>query len=535
MSVRRVMGIETEYGISIPNHATANPMVASGQVVLAYAGALGHRSRRAIWDYTGESPLSDARGFELSRTRAHPSQLTDEMADDPTMANIVLTNGARLYVDHAHPEYSAPEVTTPRDALTWDRAGELVMARAVDLLAEAAREGRGDPVNLYKNNTDGKGSSYGTHENYLLSRTTPFGDIVAGLTPFFVARQILCGAGRVGIGQHSGTPGFQLSSRADFIEAEVGLETTFRRPIINTRDEPHATPQRYRRLHVIIGDANLCEVAGLLKLGTTALVLAVIEEGAKVLGPGAGVAGGLAELGLAEPIQALRDISHDPTLTALVTLADGRRMTGLQLLWSFYERVQSFLAVRDGGEVDADTAEVMTRWEDVLRRLEIDVHSARSQLDWVAKLALLQGFRDRDDLPWTHPRLAAIDIQWSDVRTDKGLARTLEAGGRIERLTEPTAVADAVHNPPQDTRAYFRGECVRRYSDALAAASWDSVILEVPGESVLQRIATLEPLRGTRELVGDLLDRSPDAATLLRHLSGPDPGEAPSADRRPAR
>lgn len=519
MSVHRVMGVETEYGISVPGRPDANPMLASGQVVLAYAGALGHRSRRAIWDYAGESPLADARGFEMSRTRAHPSQLTDELADDPTMANVVLTNGARLYVDHAHPEYSAPEVTTPRDALTWDRAGELVMLRSVELLAEAAEAGLGDPVNLYKNNTDGKGSSYGTHENYLLSRATPFGDVVVGLTPFFVARQILCGAGRVGIGQHSATAGFQLSSRADFFEAEVGLETTFRRPVINTRDEPHATPERYRRLHVIIGDANHCDVAGLLKLGTTSLVLAVIEEGARVLGPAVGAAGGLGDLRVAEPLRALRDVSHDPTLTASITLADGRRLTGLQLLWSYYERVQAFLAARDGGEVDAETAEVLLRWEDVLRRLETDVLSARDQLDWVAKLALLQGYRDRDELPWSHPRLAAIDIQWSDVRPGKGLARTLEARGRIERLTDPTAVGAAVNDPPEDTRAWFRGECVRRYPHALAAASWDSVILEVPGEAALQRIATLEPRRGTRELVGELLDRSPDAATLLRNLT----------------
>ncbi len=520
MSVRRVMGIETEYGISVPGRPSANPMLASGQVVLAYAAALGHRSRRAIWDYTGESPLADARGFEMSRTRAHPSQLTDELADDPTMANVVLTNGARLYVDHAHPEYSAPEVTTPRDALTWDRAGELVMARAIELLAADAEQGRCEPVNLYKNNTDGKGSSYGMHENYLLSRHTPFADVVLGLTPFFVARQILCGAGRVGIGQHSSTAGYQISSRADFFEAEVGLETTFRRPIINTRDEPHATPERYRRLHVIIGDATLADVAGLLKLGTTSLVLAVIEEGREVLGSGVGPAGGLGDLRLAEPLRALRDISHDPGLTALVTLADGRRMTGLQLLWSYYERVRAFLTTRDGAETDADTTEVLARWEDVMRRLEADVMSARTQLDWVAKLAILRGYRDRDGLPWTDPRLAAIDIQWSDVRPGKGLARTLEAGGRIERLTDPGAVEAAVTNPPEGTRAWFRGECVRRYPGALAAASWDSVILEVPGEAALQRIATLEPLRGTRDMVGDLLDRSPDAATLLHNLSG---------------
>src|SRR6478609_10473088 len=267
------MGIETEYGISEPGAPEANPMLMSGQVVNAYAQPLGHRAGRARWDYEDEAPLRDARGFEMSRALADASQLTDE--EDPTLANVVLTNGARLYVDHAHPEYSSPEVTSPRDAIRWDRAGERIMLEAVRRLAPMRGAGG---INLYKNNTDGKGASYGTHENYLMRRETPFAEIVRHLVPFFVARQVMCGAGRVGIGQDSRTPGFQLSQRADFFEVEVGLETTLKRPIINTRDEPHAVADLYRRLHVIVGDANLCDVANLLKLGTTSLVLAMIED-----------------------------------------------------------------------------------------------------------------------------------------------------------------------------------------------------------------------------------------------------------------
>src|ERR1041384_6697673 len=221
MSVRRVMGTEVEYGISVQGQPLANPMVASSQVVNAYAPPTV-RARRARWDFEEESPLRDARGFDMSRQIADPTQLTDE---DPTLANVILTNGARLYVDHAHPEYSSPEVTSPRDIVRWDKAGERIMLAAVRRLADAPGMA---PLNLYKNNTDGKGASYGTHENYLMRRSTPFADIVVHLTPFFVTRQIVCGAGRVGIGQDGSTPGFQISQRADFFEVEVGLETTLK-------------------------------------------------------------------------------------------------------------------------------------------------------------------------------------------------------------------------------------------------------------------------------------------------------------------
>ena len=198
MTVRRIMGLETEYGISVPGDPMANPMFLSGQVVSVYAAAQGIRSNQSSWDYAFEDPLRDARGWQLDRQTADPSQLTD--VEDPTLANVVLTNGARYYVDHAHPEYSSPEVTLPRDAVTWDRAGDAIALESVRLLA--ARPGQ-PPVNLYKNNADGKGQSYGTHENYLMPRRTPFPDIVRHLIPFFVTRQVVCGAGRVGLGVDS--------------------------------------------------------------------------------------------------------------------------------------------------------------------------------------------------------------------------------------------------------------------------------------------------------------------------------------------
>src|SRR2546426_11328173 len=271
MSVLRVMGTETEYGISVPGQPGANAMVTSSQIVNAYQAATAAKARRARWDFEEENPLRDARGFDLTREAADSSQLTDE---DLGLANVILTNGARLYVDHAHPEYSTPECTNPLDVVCWDKAGERVMAEAA---ARAAMMPGGAPIQLYKNNTDNKGASYGAHENYLMRRSTPFAEIVRHLTPFFVSRQVICGAGRVGIGQDGREHGFQITQRADFFEVEVGLETTLKRPILNTRDEPHADADRYRRLHVIIGDANMSEISTFLKLGTAALVLDMIE------------------------------------------------------------------------------------------------------------------------------------------------------------------------------------------------------------------------------------------------------------------
>src|SRR3569623_395669 len=230
--------------------------------------------------------------------------------------------------------YSTPEVTNPRDSVLWDKAGEQVMAEAA---RRAARVPGTQPIQLYKNNTDGKGASYGAHENYLMDRRTPFIDIIRGLVPFFVTRQVFAGSGRVGIGTEGRTQGFQLSQRADFFEVEVGLETTLKRPIINTRDEPHSDADKYRRLHVIIGDANLSEIASYLKMGTTSLILAMIEE--KVF---------TGELGVADPVSELKSVSHDPSLQHLIRLRDGRKLTALDLQWAYYERARAIVEERQG-------------------------------------------------------------------------------------------------------------------------------------------------------------------------------------------
>jgi proteasome accessory factor A len=324
-----------------------------------------------------------------------------------------------------------------------------------------------------------------------------------------VSRQVVCGAGRVGRGADGREDGFQISQRADFFEVEVGLETTLKRPIINTRDEPHADPDKYRRLHVIIGDANMSEVSTYLKLGTTALVLAMIED--RFLA---------ADLGIESPVAELRAISHDPSLRHLVTLRDGRKMTAVQLQMEYLELARKYSEDKYGADVDDLTSDVLSRWESVLTRLAEDPMLTARELDWVAKLEILEGYRARDGLAWGHPRLQLVDLQYSDVRADRGLYNRLASRGRMTRLVSEAEVLAAMDDPPEDTRAYFRGRCLRQYPDAVAAASWDSVIFDIPGRESLQRVPTLEPLRGTKAHVGGLLDASTTAAELVAALTG---------------
>ncbi len=494
MAIPKVIGTETEYGIAAVGQPDFNPVLSSSMLISSYAGSL----RRIRWDYEDESPLRDARGFEPVTGR----ELSDE---DLGLANVILPNGARYYVDHAHPEYSTPECLSPRSLVIHDKAGERILERSLAIVA--AEIPSSPALAIYKNNSDGKGNSYGTHENYLVDRATPFGDIVRDLTPFFVSRQIFTGAGKLGLEaqwDERGKHVFQLTQRADFFETEVGLETTLKRPIINTRDEPHADPERYRRLHVIVGDANLCEVALFLKLGTTSIVLKMIEDAF------------LPDFSLVNPVAAIHDVSRDVSLTIQVALTDGRKMTALQLQWEYLELARKYV---DREDDTPENREVVERWEGVLRGLESDPRTLSAQLDWVAKLRLLEGYRERDGLAWSDAKLRAIDLQYHDVRRDRGLYHRLAHSGKVERLTTDEEVERAIMEPPEDTRAFFRGRCISKYPDAIAAASWDSLILDT-GRDALQRIPMREPLRGTRAHVEELLDACEDAAALVDRLTG---------------
>jgi proteasome accessory factor PafA2 len=494
VAIPKVIGTETEYGIAAVGQPDFNPVLSSSMLISSYAGSL----RRIRWDYEDESPLRDARGFEPVTGR----ELSDE---DLGLANVILPNGARYYVDHAHPEYSTPECLSPRSLVIHDKAGERILERSLAIVA--AEIPSSPALAIYKNNSDGKGNSYGTHENYLVDRATPFGDIVRDLTPFFVSRQIFTGAGKLGLEaqwDERGKHVFQLTQRADFFETEVGLETTLKRPIINTRDEPHADPERYRRLHVIVGDANLCEVALFLKLGTTSIVLKMIEDAF------------LPDFSLINPVAAIHDVSRDVSLKVQVALTDGRKMTALQLQWEYLELARKYV---DREDDTPENREVVERWERVLHGLESDPRALSAQLDWVAKLRLLEGYRERDGLAWSDAKLRAIDLQYHDVRRDRGLYHRLAHSGKVERLTTDEEVERAIMEPPEDTRAFFRGRCISKYPDAIAAASWDSLILDT-GRDALQRIPMREPLRGTRAHVEELLDACEDAAALVDRLTG---------------
>ena len=494
MAITKVCGIETEYGVHVVTNGDMSQTTASSLLINGYVSRL---ERKVGWDFEDESPGRDARGF--AREGSMPPEV------ETHLVNAVLTNGARYYVDHAHPEYSTPECSTPLEVVRHDRAGELILIRSM----EAARRSLppGEEIVVYKNNSDGKGNSYGCHENYLVDRAVPFARIVHALTPHLVTRQVYAGAGKVGQETSSGGPPlmFQLSQRADFFEEEVGLETTLKRPIINTRDEPHADASKYRRLHVIVGDANLAEVATFLKVGVTSLVLAMIEDDFD-LGR---------DLTLAHPVAAIRAVSRDPTLSTLVELASGKQLTALQLQWELYDLARKYSEERGLEMLGSEEVgrQVIERWESVLQGLETDPKSLAGQLDWVAKLRLVEAYRDRHDLEWDDHRLAALDLQYHDLRPAKSLFARLST----ERLVTTGEVELAVTEPPTTTRAYFRGRCLERFGAAVVAANWDSVVLDI-GEDPLRRIPMMEPLKGTAQHVDTLFDGCESPAELLRRL-----------------
>ena len=473
MALAKIIGVETEYGVVLRGAADPNPVLASSVLINAFVDR-----RKVGWDFDDEHPGHDARGF--AREGAQPPDI------ETHLVNAVLTNGARYYVDHAHPEYSAPECSDALQCTMYDKAGERILARSMVAARNLLPEGQ--EVVTYKNNSDGKGNSYGCHENYLVDRATPFGSLVRHMTPFFVTRQIFCGAGKVGSENGAARCDFQISQRADFFEEEVGLETTLKRPIINTRDEPHADPQKYRRLHVIVGDANLCEISTFLKVGTTAIVLNMIEDDFFDR-----------DFVLTGPVPAMRTVSHDPSLKALLGLADGTSATALELQWEFFRLARKYADERgheaSGGDEVGEL--VLTQWERVLTALESDPMQLDGVLDWVTKYQLLCSYVQRDNLEWSDAKLALLDIQYHDVRPEKSIYEKLVRAGKIERLLDEDDVVAAMVDPPPTTRAYFRGRLLEKWPESVVAANWDSVILDT-GTDPLRRIPMMEPLRGTK-------------------------------------
>lgn len=495
MATPKVCGIETEYGI-IFKGGDVNPITASSIIVNSYSQG---KDDLVGWDYIDEHPGNDARGYSLD------DYLFPEY--ESQLVNTVLTNGARYYVDHAHPEISTPECRNALEAVLFDRAGEEIIRSSMNL----ANDGLPDhsEIVIYKNNSDGKGNSYGCHENYLVSRQTPFTQIAQQITTHFVTRQIFCGAGKVGAehrgmsGKGANQPAFQISQRADFFEEEIGLETTLKRPIVNTRDEPHCDPTKYRRLHVIAGDANMSEVATLLKLGTTSIVLAMIEDDAFP-----------EHLTIKDPVHAIRQVSHDTSLSACIMMTDGRMLSALQVQIEILQAAQQY-ANRYGLEaVDASVgSDVLVRWAGVLDGLETDPLLVANIVDWIAKKRIVDGFSQRHNLQNDDARLKTIDLQYHDMRVDKCLA--LRAG--LDELCAKSDVMTAMINPPESTRAFFRGSVLQRWPNDVIAANWDSVVFDIPNQG-LKRIPMPEPLRGTRQMVGDVLASSRNPAELIERL-----------------
>jgi proteasome accessory factor A len=496
VATTKVCGIETEYGIHSPG-PEQNPIAASSVLVNAYATDV---EQQIGWDFEDETPGNDARGFAREGSLA-PMVETH-------LANTVLTNGARFYVDHAHPEYSSPECLTPMECLVYDKAGEEVLRRAMTA-ASLRLPDLPAPI-VYKNNSDGKGNSYGCHENYMMDRAVPFARVIDGVVPHFVSRTLFTGSGKLGTetpALDSETVEYQISQRAEFFEEIVGLETTLKRPIVNTRDEPHADPKRFRRLHVIVGDANLSEIATFLKVGTTAIVLSMIEDDA----------GPTRDLSLSDPVRALHQVSADLSLSRPLALTDGSTATALELQWELFGAARKYAeecgltSLGDDGGVGE---QVMELWESVLGGLESDPSSLSDTIDWVAKRELLLAYMDRHSCDWKDPRLAALALQYHDLRPGKSIFGRLG----MRTLLQPREASIAVTEPPRGTRAWFRGKCLARWPDAVVTANWDSLVFDI-GADPLRRVPMMDPLKGTAEHTGALLSQSTGPADLLNRLN----------------
>ncbi len=492
MAIPKVMGTEVEYGITVRNDPDFDPI--SSCVLLVNAYREDHDGQ-ILWDYDQENPLADARGFQVDGEKYTPNQ------QENIPRNKTLINGARYYVDHAHPEYSCPEVTNARDLVIHEKAGERIIEisrqNATALLPAGAQ------MLIYKNNSDRKGNSYGSHENYLMDRRTSFKLIVEQLMPFFVTRQLFTGSGKVG-SENRGQPcAYQLSQRSDFFETEVALDTMVKRPIINTRDEPHADREKYRRLHVIVGDSNMSEYTIYLRNGVTALVLSMIEDGAIKK-----------DLSLRDPVRAIKDVSHDPACKKELQLERGSKLTAVQLQAEYLEMAHQYVASRTLDEV---TSDVLAKWEHVISCIERDPMELSRKVDWVIKKAMIEGFMERRSVDWESPQVQMLDLQYHDLRPEKGLFDLLQRQNRVERIVSDDEISAAIHQPPEDTRAYFRGQCLRRYSNEVFGVNWDSISFGL-GDEPVKRILMAEPLKGSKAHVEQLFAESPTAADLVRNL-----------------
>ncbi len=461
--MNRVFGIETEYGITINGAETLDVVAESIELVRSYT----EHGAMMKWDYALEDPHRDARGFRAAELQ----QDTDESAYyeidknrplsfEEIKSDLVLSNGARFYNDHAHPEYSTPECTTLRQIVAQDKAGERIVAECARRRNQKLPDDQ--ELRLYKNNTDFIGHSYGCHDNYLIRRDVPWGRVVTGVLPFLITRQIFAGAGKLGIEAESAAsqPGvYQISQRSDFFSVLVSIDTMNKRPLVNTRDEPHADASKYRRFHVIIGDANMSEWATALKIGTTALVLELIERGEAP------------EIEIAQPINATKSISRDQNYDWILELREGRKISAIDVQRLYLKAVQE--------SERASTPErswLLTEWENVLNDLQRDVSLACDRVDWVAKKFLLNALRAEEGLLWSDAWLQAIDLEYHNVTPEQGLFFELLRQGTMRRIVSEAEIKAAIFAPPETTRGFFRGRSVAKFNEHIESIQWDEIV-----------------------------------------------------------
>jgi len=464
------------------------------------------------WDYERENPYQDLRGHKVARLARDPNDLQDrndrsrQLSREELLANTVLLNGARYYNDHNHPEYCTEACLSLMELVAHDRAGERILAacetrRNAELAREFANLPTPPRVRVLKNNTDYHGRTYGMHENYLFPRDIALDTVIRAMIPFFVTRQLYCGAGKVGIETSGGAtqPGFQLSQRADFFEERIGINTTAQRPIFNTRDEPHADKSKYRRLHVIAGDANRSEWSTAMKVGTTALVLDLVEDGWRP------------SLELRDPVLAVKLISRGHDLVATVELSDGRKVRALDVLTHYYEAAQERYAGRDD-----ETAWVLSQWKEALDAIAGDPAPLADRVDWLVKKTLFDQVRGGKG--WEDPTLRRLDMAYHLVEPSLSLFRTLEKQGRIRRLVTDEQVEASLTAGPTGTRGAVRSLLLRRFGPSIRRLEWDSVTFGSNGREVRIQLDEVSGPLVTR--VEQMVQQAPDLESLFATIKG---------------
>src|SRR3989449_681381 len=470
--MQRTLGIETEYGITVDGADSVDVVAESIALVRSYTKVeLPTQDSAMKWDYNLEDPHQDMRGFrveellqDFDEAKYFVQDQNRKLSFQEIKSDLVLSNGARYYNDHAHPEYSTPECKSLRDIVAQDKAGERIIEECV---RRRNLKTTGGVVKVYKNNTDFVGHSYGCHDNYLMSRAVPFEQVIRGLTPFLVTRQIIAGAGKVGIEneERAEAGSYQISSRSDFFSVLVSIDTMNRRPIINTRDEPHADASKYRRFHVIVGDSNMSEWATAMKLGTTALVLELIESGKAP------------QLEIAQPIDAAKSISRDQNYDWIIELRDGRKISAIDVQRLYLSAAQK--VERD----DEEGRWILREWESALNDLERDVMLCRDRADWAAKKFLLNELQGEEKLQWSDPWLQAIDLEYHNIDLERGLYYELQRHGSMRRVVSEEEIRRAIFSPPETTRAFFRGRAVARFTEQIESIPWNEIVLSGGGRS----------------------------------------------------